>query len=258
MSQEPDFFADDPGRFQRFQLGFRAQNLLGDLINEILDRHVDKIKLKDGEERDLSLLISASFGKGLKTFQAISRLCALGFGEDAIILLRSNINLLINTRFILADKNPVERANEFIAYSLKERLKYFDLAHEGKRPTWTKKFDPEDIERLAGKWKRITIETRAGQLAQFHYSQGYRLYSSIEHSDAMGLSAYIEEWNEIGPKIGSGPSDEYLGIALVHSFSVMADLLLTVMQYFEVDRPDVLGKLSEAWSELGQDTAGQG
>jgi len=258
MSPETDLFADDSGRFHRFDREFSAQNVLGDLVNEILDKHVDKLKLKDGEERDLSLLISASFGKGLKTFQAISRLCVLGFGEDANILLRSNVNLLINTRFILSDKNPVDRAKEFIAYSIKERLKYLDLAHEGKRPTWAEKIDPEEIERDAERWKRINIQMRAEQVARFHYSQGYRLYCSIEHSDAMALNSYITEWNETGPQIGSGPSDEYLGIALVHSFSVMADLLVTVMQYFGIDRPDVLEKLKQTWSELAQDRAGRG
>ena len=257
MSPETDVFADDPGRFQRFEREFRAQNFLGDLVNEILDRHEHKLKVKDGEERDLSLLISASFGKGLKTFQAISRLCALGYGEDAIILLRSNVNLLINTRFILSDKNPAERAKEFIAYSVKERLKYLDLAHDGKRPKWAEKIDPQEIERDAERWKRTTIEVRAQQLAPFHYSQGYRLYSSIEHSDAMALNAYIGEWNETGPRIESGPRDEYLGVALVHSFGVMADLLLTVMQYFEINRPDVLEKLKQTWTALGREIAEQ-
>jgi hypothetical protein len=257
VSPEIDFFLDDPGRFHRFEREFRAQNVLGDLVNEILDKYVDNLKLKDGAERDLSLLISASFGKGLKTFQAISRLCALGFGEDAVTLLRSNVNLLINTRFILSDKNPIERAKEFIAYSIKERLKYLDLAHEGKRPTWVAKIDPEEIERDAEKWKR-NIEIRAKQVAHFHYSLGYRLYSSIEHSDAMALNAYISEWNETGPQIGSGPSDDYLSIALVHSFSVMADLLVAVMQYFGIDRPDVIEKLKRTWSELGQDRPRQG
>jgi hypothetical protein len=257
MSPEPGLFADDPGRFQRFQRGFRAQNFFGDLINEILDHHVDKIKVKDGEERDLSLLISASIGKGMKTFQAISRLCALGFGEDAIILLRSNINLLINIAFILSAKNPVERAKEFIGYSIKERFKYLDLAHEGKRPMWADKIDPEQIKRDAERWKRTNIEERARQLAPLHYSQGYRLYSSIEHSDAMALNAYIGEWNEIGPLIHSGPSDEYLSVALSHSFSVMADLLLIVMQYFGIDRQDVVEKVNHIWSDLDQDNAGQ-
>ena len=258
MSLETDFFADDPGRFQRFEREFRAQNLLWDLVNEILDRHEDKLKLKDGEQRDLSLLISASFGKGLKTFQAISRLCALGFGEDAIILLRSNVNLLINTQFILSDKNPVERAKEFIAYSVKERLKYFNLAHDGKRPKWAEKINPQEIECDAERWKRTTIEVRARQLAPFHYCQGYRLYSSIEHSDAMALNAYVGDWNETGPRIESGPRDEYLGVALVHSFSVMADLLVTVMQYFGINQPDVLEKLKQTWTGLGREIAEQG
>jgi hypothetical protein len=71
----------------------------------------------------------------------------------------------------------------------------------------------------------------------------------------MALNSYISEWNEKGPQIGSGPSDEYLGIALVHSFSVMADLLVTVLQYFSIDCPNVLEKLQQTWSELGKEHA---
>jgi hypothetical protein len=97
---------------------------------------------------------------------------------------------------------------------------------------------------------------RAERVAQFHYTQGYRFYSSMEHTDAMALNSYITEWNEIGPKIGSGPSDDYIGIALVHSFHVMADLLVAVLQYFGIDRPDVLHKLEQASSELCQDDRG--
>ncbi len=66
----------------------------------------------------------------------------------------------------------------------------------------------------------------------------------------MALNAYIGEWNETGPRIESGPSDEYLGVALIHSFSVMADLLVAVVQYFSIDRPDVLEKLKQTSIEL--------
>ena len=253
MSPEIDFFADDPGRFQRFQGEFRAQNLLGDLVNEILNGHRDKLKLKEGEDRDLSLLVAASLGKGLKTFQAIARLCALGFGEDAMVLLRSNVNLLINTRFILSGEQPVERAKEFIAYSIKERLKYLDVAHEGRRPEWAERLNLEEMERDASKWSQTNIEIRAKRVPEFHYTQGYRLYSSIEHSDAMALNAYITEWNETGPRIASGPSDAFIGVALVHSFGVMADLVLVVMDYFGIERPDIVETLKRTWAELGQE-----
>lgn len=256
MSPEIDFFADDPKRFERFQREFRPQNLLGDLVNEVLDKHGENLKLREGEECDLSLLIAGSFGKGLKTFQAITRLCALGFGEDAIILLRSNVNLLINTRFVLSDEHAVERANEFIAYSIKERLKYLDLAHEGRRPEWMERVEFEEVERYADRWGRRSIEVRSRSVPNFHYTQGYRLYSSIEHSDAMALNAYITAWDETGPRIGSGPSDEFIGVALVHSFGVMADLLLSVMNHFGIQRADIGEKLKTTWVELGQEVRG--
>jgi hypothetical protein len=70
-------------------------------------------------------------------------------------------------------------------------------------------------------------------------------------------NSYISDWNEKGPQIGSGPSDEYLHIALVHNFSVMADLLVTVLQYFDIDRPDLLETLQQTWSELDKDRGGE-
>src|SRR5262249_53919759 len=108
-------------------------------MNDIIDQHSDKLKLRDGEERDLSLLLIGSFGKTQKTFQAVMRLCALGYGEDALVLVRSNINLLINMLFILADNEPVKSVKQFKAYSLQERSKYLDVAYSGEQPEWMQK-----------------------------------------------------------------------------------------------------------------------
>src|SRR6267142_2368879 len=119
MAQEINFFAEDPGRYERFQKHFITQNIIDDVIDEICEKHSDVLKEREGEERDLSRLISGlCFGKAHKTFHAIIRLCALGLGEDAAILLRSNINLLINIYYILRDDNSVECCKEFSDYSL--------------------------------------------------------------------------------------------------------------------------------------------
>ena len=144
MVQEINFFTEDHGRYERFQQEFVAQNVIEDVIDEILERHGDALKEREGEGRDLSRLVGGfCFGKAHKTFQAIIRLCALGFGEDAATLLRSNINLLINIYFILNNANPIERCDEFIAYSIYERMKYIDNAHGGKQPEWMKKISIE-------------------------------------------------------------------------------------------------------------------
>src|SRR6266850_6445417 len=96
MANEVNFFAQDPGRYKRFKQEFTAQGIIDDVVDVLLERHADALKLRDGEENDLSRLVGGfCFAKAHKTFHATQRLCALGFGEDAALLLRSNINLLI-------------------------------------------------------------------------------------------------------------------------------------------------------------------
>ena len=103
-------FAGAQGRFQRFEKVFLALDQLGDYINSVLSS--EDMRIRDGREQDLSLLVVAALGKGLKTFQAISNLCLLGRGEGALVLLRSNVNLLINLAYIRSADEPVDRADD--------------------------------------------------------------------------------------------------------------------------------------------------
>jgi hypothetical protein len=250
MSLPSDLFQDALLRYNRFQRLFQAQDSLGDVINEILDTHTDKLQVREGEERDLSLLVAAALGKGMKTSQAVTRLCLLGYGEDALILIRSNINLLINIAYILVE-NPTERVKDFLAFSYQERVKYLKLAHGVQKLLWPPPVSPAEVEQRARAWKNIPIAQRAEVGFQWHYTQGYRLYSGLEHSDAWGLNEYIQEWNEVGPQIGSEESDEHVDLALLHNYGVLADLLLIVCKFFDVDRPELFAKIRKVWSELG-------
>lgn len=139
MTNVPELIPDPEDRldrFKRFERLFHAQNTLGDFINEILTNHEDQLKIRQGNEHDLSLLIGASLGKGMKTFQAITSLCLMGYGEDSLVLLRSNINLLINAAYVLTAPDPVDRASDFVAYSYKERVRYLRIAHGVSTPPW--------------------------------------------------------------------------------------------------------------------------
>jgi hypothetical protein len=250
MSLPSNLFPDALPRYNRFQRLFQAQDSLGDVINEILDTHPDKLQVREGEERDLSLLVSAALGKGMKTSQAVTRLCLLGYGEDALVLIRSNINLLINIAYILLE-NSTERVKDFLAFSYQERVKYLRLAHGVQKPPWPPPVSPAEVEQRAKAWKNIPIAQRAEVGFQWHYTQGYRLYSSLGHSDAWALNEYIQDWNEVGPQIGSEESDKHVGLALVHNYGVLADLLLIVCKFFDIDRPDLFAKLRMVWSGLG-------
>jgi Family of unknown function (DUF5677) len=251
MSLPPNLFTDALQRCNRFQPLFQAQDVLGDIINEILDTHPDKLQMRDGDERDLSLLVASALGKGLKTFQAVIRLCALGYGEDALILIRSTINLLINIAYILAAQNPSERVKDFLAFSYQERAKYFRLARGDQQPPWPPPVSPTEVKQRAKAWQDISLAQRADVGFQWHYTQGYRLYSSLEHADAWGLNEYMQVGDEIGPQIGSEESDKLVDLALMHNYCVLADLLLIVCKFFGIDRPDLFAKIRAVWLGLG-------
>ena len=254
---EVDFFAEDPGRYERFKQEFTAQHVIDDVIDVLLERHGDALIPRGGEERDLSRLVAGfCFAKAHKTFQATQRLCALGFGEDAVLLLRSNINLLINMYFILKSDEPVERCEEFIAYSISERKRYLDEAHKGQQPQWMKRIGAEKLDEMklrGNKWKGVKINKRAESMGTgaclLHYRQGYRFYSSLEHADVMALVGYMDE-NETGLMLSSAVRDDYIGLVLVHNYLVMADLLVATINYFGVQCPDLVEKLSTTYKAL--------
>jgi hypothetical protein len=211
-----------------------------DLVNDLLDSH--ELKLRENQH-NLSLLVGASLGKAMKTFWAIKELCLLGCGEDALILLRANVNLVINLRYILTDSDPAERATDFIAYGYRERVRYMRDAHGADYPSKLAMSETETKQR-AEQWKSVSIKARAERLPELHYKKGYTFYSSFEHADPMALDVYIADWNEAGVQIDAAPSDANIEVALAHSATVLADVISLVCTHFEVGESDILPRVS--------------
>lgn len=250
MPLSPDAFDDATPRFERFERLFLAHDTVGDSMNEVLDHEQPKMRVRDGPDRILSIVMAAALGRAMKTFQAVQRLCLLGFGEDALVALRSQINLLINVGYIVGDPEPRERAKDFAAYSYREWEKYLMEAHD--HVPWEEPlFERDELNRRAGQWKKTTIRSRAKRVSALHYTTAYRFYSSLEHADVMALFGYITEWDEVGPQIGSGPSDSHVEVALQHNLMVMADMLDVVCRYHGIERPDVFTRLTTMFAKLG-------
>jgi len=169
------------------------------------------------------------------------------------VLLRSNVNLLVNLAYIVSDQNPNERAKEFVADSWIRYTKFMKGAfdHEVNPADSPIPLPHEELEALSERWCKVNIADRAKKLPEHHYKTGYKFYSGIEHSDALALFGYIADWNEIGPRIESGPSDSHLEVVLMHSAEVMATILDYVCRYWGIDRPDVFRELSGLFSAFG-------
>lgn len=239
-------------RLKRFPGEYRAIEILIDSLNHIIQNHQEKRKLRTREpESDLDLVVATSFGKAGKTFQAINTLCAFGFGEDALILLRANINLMINLCYVLAD-DSLNRCADFIAYSHTEHAKYLKTAHDTV-PAWYDTLDWDEIKRRAARWKSVRIKERAKRgIQRYHYEVGYAFYSSMDHSDASSLSRYIAPSDERGLKIDLGPADKYVGIALHHNFWVMANILFFFCSHFDIVDPELFTRIDKEWVKLAQ------
>jgi len=110
----------------------------------------------------------------------------------------------------------------------------------------------DELKTRARRWDAVSIKQRSERVAKLHYTTGYAFYSSIEHSDAMALSGYIAEWNEVGPRLNAGPTDDYLEIVLGHSAMVLAEVLMLHLRHFEIERPDIVTRVNELVNSITQ------
>ncbi len=230
-------------RYMRFKRPFQLQGDVGDLVNQILDEEADKIAVRHGDDRALSALIGPALGKAMKTFQAVERNCVLGFGEDAAVLVRTNVNLLINIAYIVTDEKPNDRCAEWRADTWVRHVKWIKQAYDQDVDPTDAPFPPDKLNDLAKRWSDVSIADRAKKVPPHHYKIGYKFYSSLEHSDAR---------NEIGPKIESGPRDSHIEVVLVHNADVMALILHLVCRYWGIERPDIFDRLAGLFTAFSQ------
>jgi len=239
-------------RFKRNERVFRAHDRLAALVNKVLDEEGTRMTVRGGRERLLSTFVGAALGRTIRDFQAIERLCLLDFAEQAMIVLRSAVNLLINVNYITKDEHPVERVEQFLAYSYKEFSKFVSDGY-GQEVAWEPDWPPEVIERKAKIWKDLRIRQRAERLAKHHYDIGYRFYSAIEHSDVLALLERIDWDADEGPFVGSGSDDKKIEVALAHGYMVMAEILHIVCEYFGIARPDVFDEIRQITADVAAD-----
>jgi hypothetical protein len=65
-------------RYGRLRALFDATGRLGELINAFLDQHEELMEFRrDDATPDLGLIVVASFGKALKTFQSADSPCSV-------------------------------------------------------------------------------------------------------------------------------------------------------------------------------------
>jgi hypothetical protein len=225
---------------------------------DFLDRTMEELyHANDGRLRmtgpALKVLGASVFGKALKTLDAIRLLCESGYGEDAMILARSLVNLAINLGYIGRAPDPDERASDFVASGRIARRDF--LRQFPQHPAdWRKDVEWAALEERAKRWDGIRIRDRAHEAGMDDfYREFYRFGSSYEHSDSASLSGYFGASDETNQEIDADPSDDLVDLVIGCTFKAMAVLTEILVAGFRLDEAERIGKLRAAFAQLGAD-----
>lgn len=189
--------------------------------------------------------------KALKTLDAIRINCESGYGQDALVLARSLVNLTINLGYIGRASNPDERARDYVASGRVARRDFLRQFPQHS-PEWGKHVDWPALEERAKRWDTVRIWKRARKAdMEDFYRESYCFGSSYEHSDSASLGDYFGASDEHNLEIDSDPSDDLVDLVIGCTFRAMAVLTEILVAAFKLSEAERIGKLRAAFAQLG-------
>lgn len=161
--------------------------------------------MDDAYKASLSLI----FARAFKSFDSVRRLCEIAYCEDAAVVLRSLLNLLVVTRWI--SLGGVPRAHRYLSWywvAMKDGAALFpELVPADWSPIIDAKYDSirAEFEYVNGKGKKKRVKHwyepdahslrdmfEQVQMAQ-HYEEAYGPLSGVEHSDATAFIPMVAQ-----------------------------------------------------------------
>lgn len=233
-----------------------------DLTKESINKTADLIegrKIETNHER----LSQFFWGKTVTTFYAISALCDIGYGQDAIVLVRTMLENLINYRYI--NQEPEERGQLFIEFDYikaKKRLRTYSVLFP------EKEIDPEKIKVIEENYfsvidnypkskscflqwsgKNNADMAKACDLENL-YLMIYPLASSFAHGGSDSTIDYIQKGHR-GFKIRLGsPSDILILQSVASACSIILLMIQDTCELFNIQPPAVCYEALKLFNEI--------
>lgn len=219
-------------------------------FNYLLEKYFDyssSLKIVfDSTHKDLA--INLLYAKAIKTYYAIYTLSIQGYGGDALILLRSLLDIKINMKYIwYADLSIADRFFEYENYSkynyimskldeepnfiksYNKKLFDFDVISEAAKlfPKKYPKGNPNNWSGISIKGMIDSLPEKEKEEEEKAYKTVYRLTSAYVHSNVIALRAYLSKGSifNIAPDTGHIET-AYTGAVL------LLDKILSLWQQF--------------------------
>jgi len=222
------------------------RSLADDLIGQIV--HVSS---------DKEIFAVFCFAKAHKTQGAVLLLCENGLGQDAAMLMRSLIDILITLFYILDDPGD-ERMQRYFDYDWILRKKMFVYCKS--RPELLALMPHDDVKiveeqaKIAQQkygyernWSNKNIREMAEEIGRVDlYATVYSLQSQIIHTASRAMNEYIKKDGE-EYKINVGTSDSWIEETLVASFDCFYNIIFKCNELLQLGKTSQLERIMERY-----------
>jgi hypothetical protein len=225
-----------------------AKDTVGKSLNVVTGQNVNTL------EKLVTLL---HFARASYLLDAISKLCLEGLATEAMVILRSLLNLHINIKWLTTgnSKTRFERYADFeVIYrklAIDEVIKHGDIWDEIKNDDFT--IHDKDFERIKKKYKlkkRKDFFNWSGksifQMAkekdvnlEKEYKIIYGRLSSLEHTGPESVRDYLDDSERGKTKIKARPRDENIDLVLLTSLEYYFNVKAITHKIFDTEWPNL-------------------
>jgi hypothetical protein len=236
-------------------------------LNERLSAAVHEITSIQGiAVSDRNMLAGVFLTKATKTHRATMILCKEGYGEDASILVRTILDMLINLKYMLSFSDDI-MIDRYFRYDDVIRLQMYESAiasnekvkelfeERERKPkpndetlTQVRKRAVEAKEAYGykGGWANLNLSDMAGRVGLAHlYSRIFKLYSQSVHAAPRVFNDYATRQVDGGYFLDYNPSDKNIDHVLVGVFDTLSQILSLYCKVTGTKTPAGLDKLEE-------------
>jgi|WetSurMetagenome_2_1015567.scaffolds.fasta_scaffold55905_2 hypothetical protein len=199
--------------------------------------------------------------------EATYRLCSQGLATEAMVILRSLLNLYINLKW-MTSTDSVQRFQRYADFEIVfnklamqtiinhggiwDDIKNDDLTiHDQDFETIKEKYclkERQDFRNWSGK-SIFMMASEKGVDLEKEYRIIYRQLSSIEHTGPDSVRQYLDDSEKGFTKIKAGPRDENIDLVLVTALGYYFDVKAIAHNVFDLEWPNVQTH-REAFSDL--------
>jgi len=222
--------------------------------------------ITDGSDKDF--FIAFIIGKAFKTYEATGLLCRSGYGEDAFMLARTLLELMVTASYILQDDTE-DRLMRYMNYDWVTRKKMYDYIvtkdelltginkeiESGNKEDTLAEVEEEykkamkKYEYKNGTWSDKSIKGICEAIGRSDlYNTVYSLQCTIGHTNARSMNDYIKITEE-GTILNIGENYDLARMTLVIAFDCFFHIAKETDDRFDWKIESQLKELEEKWGK---------